>query len=430
MNRLLVRIACALLLSFSAACFSDPVPQGDTTTDGGGTGTASGGDGDGDGPSDCNVDGCPASQTCIADRCQDDGDADGTPDPIDCDPTDPEVSETAQRPCASDCAPGTERCTEGSWGACDAPTDCDCDPGDGMTVPAEEREVPCGNCGTLRQACSPDGIWSDVGTCEGQGTCSPGNVEMGEACGALCGVQERSCNDQCQWEPFACVGEGTCQPGNDEDETQPCGSCGEQETRTRTCTDGCEWSDWSEWSECVPAGMCTPDDVQMEEQACGNCGIQTRTRTCAADGCSWGNWTDWGDCTGQGPCAEGQVDEKAEPCGDCDGMQTSQRLCTSMCQWGGWFEVGGCVECQGSGQPNCNANKGVCECGSTTCGRDEMCCTRSSAVAGGNYCTTGNWCLSITGCSDNSACAPGYYCCGYTGEPLSGSCTAMGETCA
>jgi len=129
-----------------------------------------------------------------------DDDGDRVPNSRDCDPSDPAVGATAERACEGDCGSGLERCAEGVWSACDAPTGaaCDCTPGD-------SRDLPCARCGTQAQRCSPGGTWVDDGSCAGAGPCAPGDLETdtSTAC-AGSGRRTRTCTDSCTFDEFEC----------------------------------------------------------------------------------------------------------------------------------------------------------------------------------------------------------------------------------
>ncbi len=70
----------------------------------------------------------------------------------------------ATRPCDGPCeAQGQQICNaDGTWGACDAPTDCTCEPG-------ETTSKTCGNCGEANGTCGPDGTWEWSDICFGEG---------------------------------------------------------------------------------------------------------------------------------------------------------------------------------------------------------------------------------------------------------------------
>ncbi len=170
------RILLSALLAATWSCASSPGSGGDAAPDGGTDGHVDGADGV-DARRDGAVDGTP-----VGDDAEPDAIVDGGPYP------DVEV----------DAAPG------------------DCTPG-------QTRD--CGNCGT--STCTAQGTW---GPCEGQGVCSPGDVQQGGPCGN-CGHYEQTCTRQCQWGPAQCVGQG-CAPGS----TRSCNGCGVQE-----CNSSCSW---------------------------------------------------------------------------------------------------------------------------------------------------------------------------------------------
>lgn len=126
-----------------------------------------------------------------------DEDGDRIPSENDCDDSDSSIGRRAERPCESSCGSGVERCEDGTWLACDAPTDCDCT-GD-MT-----RELSCVRCGTKPQRCE-DGTWTDAGECTGQGPCTPGDTETrsDDTC-AGAGQQTRTCGTDCTWGEWSC----------------------------------------------------------------------------------------------------------------------------------------------------------------------------------------------------------------------------------
>lgn len=313
-----------------------------------------------------------------------DDDGDGVATDVDCDDADPTVGRMAERACESACASGLERCADGSWADCDAPTDCSCTSGD-------TRDLDCARCGTRRQRCDA-GSWVDDGGCAGQGPCGPGDVESEEeACGA-CGSGSRSrsrtCSASCAWEAWsdwsACGGETGCTPGETDTETEACGGCGEgTRSRSRTCAAGCDWGGWSDWSTCSATSACTPGDTDTESQSCGCGGTQSRSRTCTAS-CAWGAWSGWGPCTGggsTGECVPGSADVQTDgSCGACGGgTRTRSRTCSvSSCEWGSWSSWSMCI-------------------GDTSCHHD-----------GRDYCPCeggGTWTCCMDGTWSNSGCA-------------------------
>jgi hypothetical protein len=180
-----------------------------------------------------------------------DADADGYPEPIDCDDHDPDISSTARRSCASGCAVGFERCVDGIWYECDAPVDVDCCAG-------EVRFIPCGRCGSMQQDCS----------------------ELGE------------------WESGPCISEGVCPPGFVEGQNDACGACGLERVRRRICLETCEWDGWDAWGSCEATVGCHPGEVETESLQAGcetGCERRDRTRVCSGE-CAWGAWGGWGAC--------------------------------------------------------------------------------------------------------------------------------------
>lgn len=315
---------------------------------------------------------CPVGQVCVNGECQasaDDGDQDGIPVERDCDDTDASIGTRDERRCRSACASGVERCEDGTWSACDAPTDCDCTSGD-------TRMTACPMCGLQRQRCV-DGVWMDEGECTGGGACTAGTTGMETKPCGLCseGIQTRTrtCSDSCEWSEWTewseCTGQtAQCPPGLDETETQACGACGFQ-TRSRICNSTCGWDAWTEWSECDDSSaVCMPGQVDTQEEPCpcspGASMKRTRTRACT-DLCMWGEWSEWSPCA-SGECMPGTT-ETGHPkrCGGC-GAQTPTRTCTAECTWGDWVDG----ECR---ETRCD---GTCAC---------------TNVLGWTCCPTGNW---------------------------------------
>ena len=253
-----------------------------------------------------------------------------------------------EKPCASLCGEGLQVCDlDGMWGVCDAPVDCFCSMG-------ETDSQACGSCGTQQRECTEDGAWGAWGACEGEGLCAAGASEE-ETCG-LCGGQIRICSDECTWSEWGeCTNQGNCSP-DDPPETMECGNCGIQE---RSC-DG-ETCTWGTWGACQEGAGCQLGD--SETKSCGDCGEQTRW--CEAD-CIWG---DWGVCEGGGTCAPGE--KQSQSCGSC-GQQ--ERTCTATCQWGNWGSCQGAGTCSpgDSEQQACGpgTSLGICDEGtkSRTCG--------------------------------------------------------------
>lgn len=260
--------------------------------------------------------------------------------------------------------------------------------------------------------------------CEIQGVCDPG-AEDTQVCGN-CGTRSRSCKENCQWTEWSnCFGEGECVAGTSKQEA--CGNCG---TRTNSCTDACLWSGWT---GCGSEGACSPGN--LESEPCGNCG--TQSRTCAND-CSWG---DWSPCVPGGECSPGG--SKEEGCGKC-----GKRLafCTGECAWSAWGECSGEGECAvgektsqdcgacGKQTRECTSEclwsqwgacegQGECQAGAL---QEEVCgsCGKRSRTCGDD-CAFGEW----SECAGEGECVPGDKAkepCGKCGE-RERTCTASCE---
>lgn len=354
-NRLVVRIvtksatsqiALFLVLSLGiAACArgSDVVPRGN---DGSGP---DGGSSDRDAEAGVCDPPCGVGERCEAGSCvpSADADGDGIDASVDCDDDDDTVGSFAEHDCEGACGPGLTRCEDGVWGACSAPTTCDCEPGEAP------RTLPCGACGTQRQTCV-DGTWQNDGGCMGEGACSPGDIDTGGSCGN-CGMQRRSCDATCTWGAWACEGEGVCAIGAVDEEMQSCGGCGGTQARQRTCDGACQWGAWGAFGACTggTGGECTAGMTETRTTACGNCGTQMQERTCSS-GCTWGSWTNVGGCTGEGVCAPGarSACSPADSCGE--------RVCTSACGWGSCQPVAGaeCLHMGGTNYRTCTLSGG------------------------------------------------------------------------
>lgn len=123
-----------------------------------------------------------------------DEDGDRVPSTIDCDDMDPLIGSSGERSCASDCAVGIERCIDGEWSECSAPTSCTCE----STDPPRERD--CAMCGTVFDTCVDD-EWI-AGSCMDQGSCPPGELQTRTNESAGCGecrVEQRSCGTDCEF---------------------------------------------------------------------------------------------------------------------------------------------------------------------------------------------------------------------------------------
>ncbi|MBZ0119975.1 MAG: hypothetical protein K8H88_23505 [Sandaracinaceae bacterium] len=183
----------------------------------------------GDAGLDAAIDAPSASPDGGSDAGPPDRDSDGVPDALDCGPDDPATGRTASRGCMNDCGMGTEPCSDGTWGACSAPTDCLCDTA-GM-----RRIVTCGRCGEQAQECQ-GGVWTATSACLNQGECEAGAVETTDP--VQCGVDQRLCRSDCTWGDWTVlVPRGECAPGSSSCISLPGGG------GDLLCTDDCRWVD-------------------------------------------------------------------------------------------------------------------------------------------------------------------------------------------
>lgn len=155
-----------------------------------------------------------------------DGDGDGVPRAMDCDDADPMVAATASRSCSNMCGSGTESCTNGTWSACSAPTDCMC------ATEGEMRVGTCGMCGMQSQRCT-GGVWTGVSSCLGEGVCVPASVESRAT--MFCGTQERLCGESCTWGAWLqATPDGECIPTRTR-------TCPDNPSRDQSCLEDCMW---------------------------------------------------------------------------------------------------------------------------------------------------------------------------------------------
>ncbi len=263
-----------------------------------------------------------------------DTDQDGISSEIDCDDQDENIGLVVEVGCQSACASGISRCIRGETYACDAPTDCGCAAGD-------TRKVSCEMCGVQEQVCDSDGGWSNSGTCELSGMCSPGDVERGDSCGN-CGFEIRFCTATCEWGEWSCSDEGVCAPDAVQSEQQLCDNCNQKQERSRTCQSNCEYGPWTEWGTCNASSACEPGTQNREERRCGPCGsgVQTRTQLCD-EACGWNLWTEWSTCEESVGCQPDDVIVQRGSCGPCgSGMRNRIRTCDAACNWmdGPWSQ--------------------------------------------------------------------------------------------
>jgi hypothetical protein len=177
------------------------------------------------------------------------------------------------------------------------------------------------------------------GACQG-GQCFAQPKGGGCSDGDACTVNDACNGGSCKGVPMDCSGNssacgqstcsggqcsqpigGECSPGQTQSQSQACGNCGNQ-TRTRSCTNGCTWGAWGSYGTCGGQGVCAAG--QTQSQGCGNCGSQTRT---CNGSCQWGGFS---GCSGSGPCSPGQT----TGCGDSS-APCSVQTCGGNCQWGG-----------------------------------------------------------------------------------------------
>lgn len=116
---------------------------------------------------------------------------------------------------------------------------------------------------------------------------------------------------------------GTCTPLTSE--TKSCGKCGK---RTRTCSSGGTWNEWSTCSGEDPSAECSVDEVRAAP--CGNCG--TQKDTCDPTSCTWST----GVCLGEGVCAPGDLDTSTASCSTVGEVRI--RTCSDKCAWGAYSD--------------------------------------------------------------------------------------------
>jgi len=228
-----------------------------------------------------------------------------------------------------DCSGFGNTCNSGvcQGGNCTTqPKSGSCDDGNGCTVGDFCSGGSCQSggpkdCSSLADACN-------TASCSGGGCVKKAKAD-GTACGGankcvggVCKVYSTSCTGKCgtPYDQFApcqcdsgCTGYGDC--CTDYQSKCGCGDgkCAGGETCV-TCAKDCG------------GFTCTPNATDKQTQDCGNCGTQSRTRTCSS-GCQWGAWGSWTTCSGSGPCAAGTTKSCSDPC--------AIDTCTTSCQWGG-----------------------------------------------------------------------------------------------
>lgn len=339
---------------------------------------------------------CAIDEVCVEGVCHpatSDLDHDGVPAATDCDDANASVGSVSERSCSSSCGTGVERCTDGVWATCTAPTTCDCTDGE------PPRTIACMHCGMQQQVCS-GGVWTDSGLCVGGGPCSPGDVDMGGTCGN-CGTLARTCMTDCTWGAWGCSDEGVCAATDvPQSESQSCGTCGTgTQMRTRSCdATTCQWGTWSGWGTCSGGemGTCSPGQTDMQTQACpGGCANQTRTRSCdTAASCTWGTWSSWSTCPSCGPVCGNSSCESGETCSSCSsdcrygqggngnggdscaGVPAETWRCVHSSSLGGNVSQ----VCRSGSWLNFNFNPR--NCGGCFCGFSSSCCQSGSTSSG------------------------------------------------
>lgn len=259
--------------------------------------------------------------------------------------------------------------------------------------PGTRRILDCGRCGESEQTCTGDGQWAKPSECVNEGVCTPEERQLGEAC-EHCGVNARTCLADCTWGEWSCTEAGECEVGEIRVEKDSCAMCGEEKTRTRTCSESCTWEDWGDWSACMPI-TCAAGEMETEDQACGYCGQASRSRTCE-DECGFSEWSEWGECVGSGPCEPGQSDAEERTCGMC-GTQTRARSCAEDCEWTSWGAWSACT-----GEGACTAGQTESRYAADPCGN---CGKRVQQRTCSDTCTWGDW--STGQCIEQGECAAG-----------------------
>ncbi|MBR2865600.1 MAG: hypothetical protein IKC13_04945 [Elusimicrobiaceae bacterium] len=221
---------------------------------------------------------------------------------------------TQTRTCKSD---GT--CSWGSWSACSCPASsapngasytasCPADHTGSITYtwntstcsydvkntcvaeacPSSQRPKDytesCGNCGTrsVTYYCNASAKqWTaSYGTCNGQGTCSPGATSTSTSGCSGSAYKTRTCNSSCQWGNY-----GSCVCPSS-------GSCS-----NKSCASGtfgsypCSWNSNPSVCGCECTNNCDscPCSGSETETSYTGPGSAYKTRTC--NGCQWGSWS-------------------------------------------------------------------------------------------------------------------------------------------
>ena len=363
--------------------------------------------------------GRPRTEICLDPNAGVDEDCDGTIDE-ECESC-PEEGST--RACETSCGEGVELCSGGVFRDCSAPIPSDeiCNGADDDCDGEIDEQVvrDCNNQCGMGSERCVSGQWMGCDAPENC-NCTPEDGVDIQLCGT-CGERSRTC-DTPQWGEWSeCLMGGQCMPGASEE--GDCGLCG---TKRRLCLSTCEWGDWQ---VCLGEKSCSPSETEAE--ACPS-GCGEKTRVCG-DMCEW---SEWSSCQGQNVACS-PTDVETESCGACG--QTRERVCNEICQWGGW---GACVSVDNSCMPgdtqdqSCGACRtqtrscsdecvwsdwGACQAGSCTFGQTEM---RDCGFCGSQT----RMCTSECAWSDWSPCTGGGQC--TPGDEVIDECGIMTGECS
>lgn len=112
---------------------------------------------------------------------------------------------------------------------------------DGACKTGAVEETTCGKCGKHSRLCE-GGAWLAYGVCyDESGSCTPAETRS-VPCGR-CGTRKQTCSSTCEWASDVCVGEKACVAGTTETQYGTCLDA--TKVKTRTCSDGCVWGEWS-----------------------------------------------------------------------------------------------------------------------------------------------------------------------------------------
>ncbi len=119
-------------------------------------------------------------------------------------------------------------------------------------VPGATETRACGACGSQSRFCLSEGYFTSFTDCTGEHgdvECKIGEKRVSDC--DRCGKATDFCDSKtCTWVTGVCAGAGPCDPGTSESTTASCSVAAE--VRTRTCSDKCTWSTFSECG--IPRG--------------------------------------------------------------------------------------------------------------------------------------------------------------------------------